>query len=194
MVLASKNQRCSCWRDRIPSRQRLRRDLRRLRRDRCDQYREDIRHMGRRVQLDRPRWHLVQPSAIDERPASAGLFYLSSVEAYRHRATAPRFRKPSGQEPRSGVGRGWREGGGLGMPLAERLAHVTPERRWCGRRAPRRTGDIVPKVEAGKVLAPAPSRAWAVAEDVSRTPQLVLRAPKALTSPELADIELLRGY
>ena len=52
-----------------------------------------------------------------------------------------------------------RKGGGLQMPLGQRVAHVPPE----GRRRIRDlggellvgTGDVLPKVEAGKIRAPA---------------------------------------
>jgi hypothetical protein len=90
--------------------------------------------MGRRVQLHRPRWHLVQPSAIDERPASAGLFSLCSVEAYRIGRPHLASGRPADRS-REAESEGWRESG---------AAHPR-----SGRRTPRRLGRGSPEGESG---------------------------------------------
>ena len=64
LVGAGQDRRRPRRRGRLRERGRLRRDLRRLRRDRRHQRREDDRHLGRGLQLHRPRRHLVQRSAV----------------------------------------------------------------------------------------------------------------------------------
>ena len=67
LVVAGQDRRCPRGRGRLRERRRLRRDLRRLRRDRRHQRRQDDRRLGRGLQLQRARRHLVQPAEVSGR-------------------------------------------------------------------------------------------------------------------------------
>ena len=66
LVLPGEDQRRPRRRGRVHRRERLRRDLRGLRRDRGDEHGQDRRHLGRGVQLHGPRRQLVQHPALIE--------------------------------------------------------------------------------------------------------------------------------